>query len=222
MNFCLILLIFSHRDFYSLSESCIVFVWFSFFLLVSHFSSYLFLSFQFSFSFIVFLYHFSSILLLFLNLPISSILFCNYFSSYLFNSLSLTYSVLSFSYILHFCASLSLHLSIRTYQKTKISIFHFLSRSRESDHLLFYNNQRKATPCSSQFPNRHELLSRSVLSKNQCDQMARSFAQYLAIYSNKNLPNSINDLPNRVQILYKPSLKWPKGFKMLSKWQYFD
>ena len=40
-----------------------------------------------------------------------------------------------------------------------------------------------------------------ILGHNQCDQMARLFVQYLAIYSNENSSNAIKELPKQVQQL---------------------
>ena len=39
------------------------------------------------------------------------------------------------------------------------------------------------------------LIKGSYLPTAQCDQMDRLFVNHLAIYSSKNLPNGINNLP---------------------------
>ena len=58
----------------------------------------------------------------------------------------------------------------------------------------------------------------------QCDQMPRLFLQFLALYNNEFLPNSIKSCQSRFTFL--PNIKWtfkklPKTYKILPKWQNF-
>ena len=58
-------------------------------------------------------------------------------------------------------------------------------------------------------------------SGSQCDQMARLFFQFLAVYCNESLPHWRNVCQSRLTIL--PNTKWTlqrlaNGFKILAKW----
>ena len=68
--------------------------------------------------------------------------------------------------------------------------------------------------CKKEF-RKEQSLCKSLLFK--CDQMARSFVQYLAIYSNQNLPKRIPNFPKQVKRLGQyfakyliSTQKWPK------------
>ena len=61
-------------------------------------------------------------------------------------------------------------------------------------------------------------------SGSQCDQMARLFFQFLAVYCNESLPHWQNVCQSRLTIW--PNTKWtlqrlPNGFKILAKWWNF-
>ena len=63
-----------------------------------------------------------------------------------------------------------------------------------------------------------------TVDEDQCDQMDILFIQYLAVYNNENLPNSIIIGPSRFKILPSTKLtlqKLPKNWNFWPKWRNF-